>query len=374
MKYLITAAGSGGHIYPALSLSNELKRKDESAQIIFLSSKKSIDQQIFKKIEDRVIGVDFISPQRKADINTLKFCLKNLYFLLKFSKESIRVFFLILSIKPDRIIGFGGISSVAAIISAKLLGIPSLIHEQNVVPGLANRLLGRFSSKVATGFKKSNKYFKSREVVCTGNPIRYDLQRLEREQARRTLDLDIGKFTILVVGGSQGAIFINDCFIKALKGLIKEKRSKLQVIHCCGNKGFGALRKKYEDIEIQARVFAFCNDMSSAYSAANLVVGRSGAGTLNEICFFGKASILIPYPYAQGHQNANAEFMQKASVSTLIKQDALTCHHLVSSMNVSMEHPELLEAMGQKSRQLFCGQGAVNLAEEVIGIKKTRKR
>ncbi len=368
MKFLICAAGSGGHIYPALSLANELKRKDESAQIIFLSSKKSIDKQIFEKTQGRVVGFDFIPPQRKTGVNTVKFCLKNLYFLLKFSKESIRVFFLILAIKPDLVIGFGGIGSVAAIISAKLLNIPSLIHEQNVVPGLANRLLGRLSSKVATGFQKSNIYFKNRNSVFTGNPIRCDLQRLDAAQARNSLGLNIEKFTILVMGGSQGAVFINNCFISALKGLTEEKRFRLQVIHCCGNKDVTAVEKKYEDIKIQARVFAFCTLMSSAYSAADLIVGRSGAGTLNEICFFGKASILIPYPYAQAHQNANAEFMQEASAATLVKQDALTCSHLTSLIELSMDRPKVLESMAQKSRQLFCEQAVLRLAEVAMGI------
>ncbi|MCG2712368.1 MAG: undecaprenyldiphospho-muramoylpentapeptide beta-N-acetylglucosaminyltransferase [Candidatus Omnitrophica bacterium] len=368
MRFLITAAGSGGHIYPALSLLNELKRLDKSAQTVFLSSKKNIDKKVFKNTQDRVVGFDFIPPQRKTGVNTIKFCLKNLYFLLNFSKESIRVFFLILEIKPDLVIGFGGIGSVAAIISAKLLNIPSLIHEQNVVPGLANRLLGRFTSKVATGFRKSNRYFKNRDVVFTGNPIRYDLQRLDSAQARGTLGLNIEKFTILVMGGSQGAVFINDCFIKALNGLTNEKRGILQVIHCCGNRDFTALKKKYEDIKIQARVFAFCTVMSSAYSAADLIIGRSGAGTLNEICFFGKASILIPYPYAQAHQNANAEFMREAQASNLVKQDSLTVNHLTSLIDVSIGQPQLLRSMAQKSRQLFCEESALKLAEAAMGI------
>ncbi|MFH1094483.1 MAG: undecaprenyldiphospho-muramoylpentapeptide beta-N-acetylglucosaminyltransferase [Candidatus Omnitrophota bacterium] len=370
MKFLITAAGSGGHIYPALRLSNELKRKDESAQIVFLSSKKCIEKKFFENTEDRVVGFDFSPLQRKANVNTVKFCLKNLYFLLNFSKESIRVFFLIQELRPDLVIGFGGIGSVAAIISAKLLKIPSLIHEQNVVPGLANRLLGRFSSKVATGFQKSNRYFKNRAVVFTGNPIRSDLQIHSSAQARRTLDLNIEKFTILVMGGSQGAVFINDCFIKALNGLTEEKRSRLQVIHCCGSSDFIEVKKKYEDFKIQAVVFTFCTLMSSAYSAADLVVGRSGAGTLNEICFFGKASILIPYPFAQAHQIANAEFMQEAQASTLVKQDAFTCNHLTSLIAAGMDHPERLESMAQKSRQLFCEESALRLAVAAIGIIK----
>ncbi len=370
MKFLICAAGSGGHIYPALSLSEELKRLDKNAQTVFLTSKKNIDKQILKKTKDRVVGFDFIPSPRKTGDNSVKFCLKNLYFLLKFSKESIRVFFLILAIKPDVVIGFGGIGSVAAIISAKLLNIPSLIHEQNVVPGLANRLLGRFSSKVAISFQKSHVYFKHRKVVFTGNPLRCDLQRLDRAKARSLLDLNKEKFTILVLGGSQGAVFINDCFIRALKGLTEEKRSRVQVIHCCGNRDFIKVKKKYEDIKVQARVFAFCSLMNSAYSAADLVIGRSGAGTLNEICFFGKASILIPYPYAQAHQSANAEFMREASAAFLLRQYDLTCDQLISLISAGMDHPQWLRSMAQKSRQLFYEQGALRLAELAIRIVK----
>lgn len=368
MKYLITAAGSGGHIYPALSLANELKSFDENARIIFLSSKKSIDKQIFKSADYRVVGFDFIPLQRKISGNHIKFCLKNLYFLLKFSKESIRVFFLTQAIKPDIVIGFGGIHSVAAIISAKFLNIPSLIHEQNVVPGLANRLLGRLTSKVAVGFHKSNTYFKNKDIVFTGNPIRTELKKVDQGHARINLDLDINKFTMLVVGGSQGAVFVNDCFIKALKGLSVQKRSRIQVIHCCGNRDFINIKNKYEDIEIRARIFAYCNEMNNAYSAADLIIGRSGAATLNEICFFGKASILIPYPYARAHQIANAEFMREAQAATLIKQDAMSVKHITSFIDLGMDQPQVLDSMALKSRQLFCENCAQKLADVVIGI------
>ncbi len=370
MKFLITAAGSGGHIYPALSLANELKRRNKNAQITYLSSNKSIDRQIFNTTSDRVVGFDFISPQRKTGVNLIKFYLKNLYFLLNFSKESIRVFFLIKAIKPDIVIGFGGIHSVAAIITAKLLNIPSLIHEQNVAPGLANRMLCSLTSKVAIGFRKSNIYFKGRDVIFTGNPIRTELQRLDSTKARSILGLDINKFTILVVGGSQGAVFINDCFIKALNGLSVQRRSRLQVIHCCGIRDFVNTKKKYEDIEIMARIFAFCEDMNSAYNVADLIIGRAGAATLNEICFFGKASVLIPYPYAQAHQIANAEFMQEAQAAAIIKQDAMSASHLISLIDVIMEQPQVLESMAAKSRQLFCENSAQKLADVVIDIMR----
>ena len=115
-------------------------------------------------------------------------------------------------------------------------------------------------------------------------------------------------------------------------------------------------------------MFAFCTLMSSAYSAADLIIGRSGAGTLNEICFFGKASILIPYPYAQAHQNANAEFMQEASAASLVKQDAFTSNHLTSLIDVSMDEPKVLESMAQKSRKLFCEKSTQKLAEAAMGI------
>lgn len=368
MKFLITAAGSGGHIYPALSLADKFKLKDDRAQIIFLSSRKSIDKKIFKQIAEEVFALDFISPQRKTGVNHIKFCLKNLYFLLKFSKESIKAFFLIQSIKPDIVIGFGGIGSVSAILSARLLNIPCLIHEQNAVPGLANRLLGRFASKVATGFRESNKHFKTTNIVFTGNPLRADLKKIDSSLARTTLDLDIEKFTILIVGGSQGAIFINDCFLSALGKLSEQKHRRLQVIHCCGSRNFININKKYENIKLKSRVFAYCDDMSSAYSAADLIIGRSGAATLNEICFFGKASILIPYPYAQAHQIANAQFMQEAQAATLINQNAMADSHIASLINLSMDQPQLLDAMGEKSKQLFSENCADKLADLALGL------
>ncbi|MBU1087778.1 MAG: undecaprenyldiphospho-muramoylpentapeptide beta-N-acetylglucosaminyltransferase [Candidatus Omnitrophica bacterium] len=369
MKILICAAGSGGHIYPALSLAQSLQAADKNIQIFFLSNKKAISREIFKKTSDKVFIADFISPYRGKWTNPFKFFLKNLGFLLKFISETIKVFFLILSLKPDAVIGFGGIVSITAISFARLLGAPTLIHEQNIMPGQANKLLSRYVTKVAVGFKQSSKYFKQ-AVVFTGNPLRQDIEQVDQLAACESLGLGKNLFTILIFGGSQGSRFLNTSFTQAIAGLEHNLKHDLQIIHISGTKDVAALVDFYQQQNIQAKVFSYCGKMSVVYSAADLVIGRAGAGTINEVCFFAKPIIFIPYPYAGGHQKLNAEFMRKQGAACLLFENNLTVEHLQQDIRRLIENRDVLLSMGQKSRELFVPQSEVKLAKLVLAMIK----
>lgn len=370
MKVLICAAGSGGHIYPALSLAEHLQDSDKNARIFFLSSKKALIQSIFEKKPYLVFTVDFVSPFRARGANPFKFFLKNLGFLLKFNLEAIKVFFLILRLKPDIVVGFGGIISIAAIIFARLQGIPTLIHEQNIVPGLANKFISRVSTKVAIGFKKSCEYF-SRDTVFTGNPIRLDIKKIDKSFACNSLGLDNNKFTIFVFGGSQGSKFINTNFIQAVAKFDSNSQNNLQIIHITGEKDLSEITEFYKNLNIEAVVFAYYKNISLVYSAADLVIGRSGAGTINEICFFGKPAIFIPYPYAGGHQKVNAEFMREHGAACLLLENDQTVNCLQPTISQLIEKKDTLRIMGQKSSELFIQGAGTKLADLVYGMIKS---
>ncbi|MBI4845964.1 MAG: undecaprenyldiphospho-muramoylpentapeptide beta-N-acetylglucosaminyltransferase [Candidatus Omnitrophica bacterium] len=353
MNILICAAGSGGHIYPAISLAEELKIVYPKAQIVFLSTKRSIEAEILKNTLFKKISVEFCSPYMVKSVHLLTFILKNLNFLLKFMTGSMRVIWLLFFLKPKVVVGFGGIGSVAAILGARILRIPTLIHEQNVIPGLANRFLSYISTNVAISYNDSAVYFKSDNIEYTGNPLRADLEKKDKFQARRMLGLLEDKFTILIFGGSQGSEFINRSVIEALKELSLAQINAIQVIHVIGSRVTNDLGEGYRKAGVQAKLFEYLYDMSSAYSAADLVICRAGAAALNEITYFGLASILIPYPFAGRHQVANAEFMQSGGASCLLIQDENSSRNLGCLVNNLLKKPEVLNTMAEKSKQLF---------------------
>ncbi|MBU1044876.1 MAG: undecaprenyldiphospho-muramoylpentapeptide beta-N-acetylglucosaminyltransferase [Candidatus Omnitrophica bacterium] len=369
MKILICAAGSGGHIYPALSLAQSLQAADKNIKILFLSNKKAISKNIFEKIDYKVFTADFISPYTAKQTNPFKFFLKNLGFLLKFSTEAIKVFFLIIQIKPDVVIGFGGIISIAAISFARLIGIPTLIHEQNIVPGIANKLISVYATKVAVGFKQSSKYFK-RDSVFTGNPIRQDFEKIDKAIACKSLGFEKNIFTLLVFGGSQGSRFLNTCFTQAIEKLEYNLKDCLQIIHISGTMDVSALVDFYQNQNIKAKVFSYCSKMSIAYSAADIVIGRAGAGTINELCFFAKPAIFIPYPHASGHQKVNAEFMQKHGAACLLLENNLTADNLQKEIRHLIEKKDVLSRMSQKSGELFVPGAESKLAQLVLAMAK----
>jgi len=370
MKFLICASGSGGHIYPALSFANELKNKAPDADIMFLTSVKSLDKELFKQSSYKVFTQGFIRFSLSEKENQFKFFLKNLYFLLKFIKESIRVFFLVRSLTPDLVIGFGGIGSVAAVVSAKNLNIPTLIHEQNIVPGLANRLLAKIATKTSASYVQSLKFFRQHNPVITGNILRCDLKKLEKRQARSSLELDEDKFTVFVFGGSQGAEFINRCFLETVKKLEENERHNLQVIHSFGKGGLAAAEKQYLELGIGKKLFTYCDLMNNAYSAADLVICRAGAGTLGELSYFNKAAILIPYPHARAHQKRNALFMQDIGAACIIEENEYTCIHLLELLKAVIKHPEMLAGMEEKSQLMKNDEGVSRLASLAVGLAK----
>jgi len=373
VKILICAGGSGGHIYPALSVAQELKSLDPELQVIFLSTRKNIEEKIFRESGYPIVTADFISPYSKQGLRIVTFCLKNLFFLLKFIKETVRVFLLLGKFKPDVVIGFGGIGSVAAIFGARMFNIPSLIHEQNIVPGMANKLLSRIVTKTAIGFEQSRKYLTSKTIEYTGNPLRKDIAIIDKYHARYCLGLKNDKFTILVFGGSQGSVFINKTVIKAISECTHEQREALQIIHITGRGDTAEAALTYQRQGVQSKVFVYLDNMNEAYSASDVVISRAGAGTLNEISFFSKASILIPYPYARAHQMINAGLFQDQGAAALVKQDGKSAYHLRYLILRIMENHQIIDTMSSKSRSFYHENAALHLAKLCVKISKKQK-
>ncbi|MCU0651916.1 MAG: undecaprenyldiphospho-muramoylpentapeptide beta-N-acetylglucosaminyltransferase [Candidatus Omnitrophica bacterium] len=320
MRVLVASGSSGGHIFPAISFIEALKAGNNDAQVLLVLPKKNI-----LKAE----GV-LPCPVKYITVTPIKlnFSFAGLKSIWQMIKSFFQVILIFINFRPDVAIGFGSLASLPVILLAWFFRTTTVIHEQNVLPGKANKFLAYFSDKIAVSFKETVGYFKGKEkkIVLTGDPIRKSLVRIDKKIACAYLALKEDKFTILVAGGSQGCSRINEEFVKFI-GFIPQK-NKLQVIHLCGSKDYSRLKESYAGLGIEYKLFDFLQPMEYAYSAADLIISRAGATTIAEIMFFALPAVIIPYPYAYQHQLNNALVLERAGAALIIKDEELSLGQL----------------------------------------------
>ncbi|MCX5716091.1 MAG: undecaprenyldiphospho-muramoylpentapeptide beta-N-acetylglucosaminyltransferase [Candidatus Omnitrophica bacterium] len=355
MRVLIAAGSSGGHIFPAIAAAFKFKELDASGEVFFVGSAKKLDNEIFGRE-----GVKY-AP--------LSYSKKQLF------KDMISSFLILRKFKPDVAVGFGGYCSFPVLAMAKMMGLPTMVHEQNYVPGLANRVLSGFVDRVAVSFKETNGFLlRKGNISQIGNPIRINLVKLDKQKAREGLGLARDKFTILVMGGSQGARFINETVLRMLKGIDSVARNNMQVIHLSGMNEFESVKAVYEPLGISHRVFSFFDKMSIVYSAADIVVSRAGATSLAEITFFGLPSILIPYPTKKVHQAENAGVLGAGGAAVVASQGGLTPSGLWNMISGLMHCPDKLKQMSENAQKLARPNAAGDIAEEIARLYKNKTR
>lgn len=350
MRIAISCSGSGGHIFPALSLAERLKKERQDLEVIFFLPKNRLTSSIF---ESQVFEVEFSSVKRSIPYLVKSF-FKSLHLLRSF--------------KPQVVIGFGGYETFSLLLEAKILGISTLIHEQNVISGKCNRILSYFVDRICISFPETRDYFSKinqRKIIFTGIPLRRDIGRVSKEESLEFFNLDSDKFTLLVTGGSQGSSRINSVFLEILKLMQKDN---IQVIHITGFKDYKYVKDFYQKIEIKSCVFDFLDKMNYAYGAADLIVCRAGAVTLAEITFCGLASVLIPYPYAYSHQVANALSLASKGAAVLIEDKRLSPSLLGEIITQLMNDKDKLKEMAFKSKELEVANATERLAKEIFSL------
>ncbi len=337
MKILVVTGSSGGHIFPAMSLLDTLSNKRKGTDVLLVLPRKSITNQV----ENLKYKLKYISLSSIK----LSFDFKNFIGILRFLKGSFESMFILLAFRPDIVVGFGSLVCIPMILFAWLFRIKTLIHEQNVIPGRANRLLAKFTDRIAISFAETGDYLKDskRKIVLTGNPIRKELTRIDKSKALEFFGLSSGKFTILVMGGSQASHRINLEFLRAVSTI--PDKSAFQVIHLAGRADLGLLEKSYKDLNIYFRLFDFLEPMQYAYSACDLVVSRAGATTIAEIIFFGLPAIIIPYPFAYKHQIANAKVLESLGAGIIIQDNELDMGILNKNIEELINNPARFKAM-----------------------------
>ncbi|MBP7055749.1 MAG: undecaprenyldiphospho-muramoylpentapeptide beta-N-acetylglucosaminyltransferase [Candidatus Omnitrophica bacterium] len=315
-KILIAAGGSGGHIFPAVALARNILKSGKN-DILFIGSKRGLDKKIFEKegFKYRLLSGNKLSYKNK---------LKLPFFFLKLLFDLSSMLSIIISYKPDAVVGFGGYVSFPAVIWGRLLGARCVLHEQNVSPGRANKLLFRFADSIGLSFRETETHLgrDSKKAVFTGNPIRDEMFKDDHPGGIKKFGLDIQKFTILVVGGSQGAHRLNQLFVDSIALLEKTFREKIQIIHLTGIKDYNWVVEAYRKSDVNHSVHTFIDRIEEAYSASDMIVTRSGASAIFEAALFARPMVLVPYPFALNHQMENAKVFAKKGAAIILEESA----------------------------------------------------
>jgi len=352
IRILVVTGSSGGHIFPALSLLDSLKNKAPDIQALLVLPRRSTRYHLG--------GLKY--PLRYISFSPIKFSLglSNIMSILRFFKGITEELAVLLKFRPRIVVGFGSLASLPLILFARAGGRKTLIHEQNVIPGRANRLLVFFTNRIALSFSASSNYLKcSRsKIVVTGNPLRQEMHPIDKVKARDYFGLSQDRLTILVSGGSQGSHNINSGFLKMVSLLADKYR--IQVIHLSGEDDYEIVRQQYQKIKVEARVFDFCSAMQYAYSASELVISRAGATTIAELMLFKIPAFLVPYPYAYNHQLANARVLVDKGCAVImndlqfsvgqgqeILENILGNSHELERMHNNYQGPDAAEAAGR---------------------------
>jgi UDP-N-acetylglucosamine--N-acetylmuramyl-(pentapeptide) pyrophosphoryl-undecaprenol N-acetylglucosamine transferase len=373
MKIVFTGGGTGGHIYPLIAIAREIRRiyPKKDLELYYLGPKDDFSLILLSQ-EDFIIKTIVSGKIRRY------FSWKNFVdILFKIPFGVIQSFFFLLTIKPDLVFSKGGTGSIAVTYSARLLRIPVFLHESDVVPGMSNQNTAKWAKKIFISFPKTE-YFDPAKTTLTGNPIRKEIIEGDKEKAGEIFNLTFSKPVFLVIGGSQGAETINNFILRILNDLLK----KYEIIHVTGIEnlketsaeaqvveGPGAPSGSYPDLDKYYHPVGFLDEekIKHALKAADLIISRSGSGSIFEIAAVGKPSILIPLPSAAGdHQSKNAYAYAQTGASIVIEQENLTPNFFMENLELLFLHPEKLDEMKQAALAFAKPLAARAIAREIL--------
>ncbi len=312
-KIIISGGGTGGHLFPALAIAEELKARFKDVEILFVGSLGRVEMTKVPAAGYNIIGLWVDGFQRN-------FSLKNLMFPIKLIFSLIKSLFIVMINKPIIVVGTGGYASGPLIFVANLLKIPSLIQEQNSYPGITNKILSRSVDKIAVAYEGLDRYFPKEKIVFTGNPIRKSIETscVDALKAKKHFELNPNKLTLVVLGGSLGAKRINNLIAEKLDWFLS---LDIQIIWQCGSLYY----EKYKELSCdEVKILAFVNEMDQLYASADFIISRAGAATLSELSCVGKPAILIPSPnVAENHQFHNAMAFANRNAAEVVTEKNL---------------------------------------------------
>ena len=365
MKIAFAGGGTAGHLMVGLSTAEEIRSRFNEAEIIFFGTDKKFEKRC---VEQR--GFQFQQMRARKWEKSYK---DVFMFIVTTFISVIESILAIRKFNPDIVVGLGGYASVAPIIAAKLHSIPTILLEQNVIPGKANRFLSKWVDEVYCHWRGSLKWFNNANVVrITGTPIRKDILYSQRSRSAEKFGLSSSKKTILVTGGSQGAQAINEVILRCLPKL-EPLSNELQIIHCTGEYGYEAAKAAYKQTNINAFVCSFLDDMGAAFSMADVIICRAGATTIAEFTAVGIPAILIPYPHAaDNHQYWNAMELASNGGGYLLQQIDLTPEKIIELITDLFNNKEKYDRMKMFNKEMGMPNAAMRVVDNIcrlIGLK-----
>jgi UDP-N-acetylglucosamine--N-acetylmuramyl-(pentapeptide) pyrophosphoryl-undecaprenol N-acetylglucosamine transferase len=363
LRVIISGGGTGGHIFPAISIANEIKLRYPTAEILFVGAQDRMEMEKVPEAGYKIEGLWISGIQRRLTA-------KNLLFPVKLVKSLWKARDIIKNFKPDVVIGTGGFASGPLLQMANRENIPTLIQEQNSLPGITNKLLAKGADKICTAYPDMERFFPSEKIVLTGNPVRQDLLDVEkkREEAQKFFGIDPSKKAVLVLGGSLGARKINELIEENLSDF---KKHDLQLIWQTGKLYIDEYGKHGEKEHVQT--FAFLKRMDLAYAAADIIISRAGAGTVSELCIVGKPVLFIPSPnVAEDHQTKNAMAVAEKDAAVVLSESHLD-QAFKSIFFPLIESDEKLKSLGKNIKKLEKPFATANIVNEVEQLLSTMR-
>lgn len=359
-KFIISGGGTGGHIYPAIAIANELKNRFPKADILFVGASDKMEMQKVPQAGYPIKGLWIAGIQRKLT-------LQNAMFPLKLMSSLAKSFGILRSFKPDVVIGTGGFASGAVLKVASMMGTPTVIQEQNSYPGITNKLLSKKANKICVAYENLERFFPKENLILTGNPVRQDLISVaeKRNEALDYFKLDASKKTLLVLGGSLGARRINQLIAKELDFLLSQN---VQIIWQCGKLYFEEYQHFNDKENVQ--VLSFIDRMDLVYAAADVVISRSGASSVSELCIVGKPVIFIPSPnVAEDHQTKNAKAIVDKNGALLLKESELDAQFETVFQEL-ISNEEQQQKLSANIKQLALPNATKDIVDEIVKLIK----
>lgn len=356
MKVAICTGKTGGHVFPALAVARELKRRSQFNEPFFIGTHGGLDEGVLQREGFRFEAISGCGLPTHLSWGTLKW-VKGLGLGLAQVRQLFKIR------KPDIVLSFGGYISCAPVLMAHWMKIPVVIHESNIRPGRANRFLSRWAKVICKSFPTDwSPDMGGREmgdrIQVTGLPLREKFFSVDRARGLQYLGIDPEKFVILVMGGSLGSQRINECLVEALHDL-GDLSKRIQIIHVTGHRDYARVLQKYEPNGISYKAYPFLDEVECAFACANLFIGRAGASTLAEITYCGLPAILVPYPYAvEDHQWANATYLAREGAVCVLEEGQLSARVLADEMIRLVLNDRLRMSMAQNAKRFGVADGA----------------
>jgi UDP-N-acetylglucosamine--N-acetylmuramyl-(pentapeptide) pyrophosphoryl-undecaprenol N-acetylglucosamine transferase len=361
MKFIISGGGTGGHIFPAVAIANEIRRREPTADILFVGANGRMEMTRVPEAGYEIVGLDITGLQRRLTPQNLLFPMRVFRSVRKAGK-------LVESFRPDAVVGVGGYASAPVLLAATSRGIPSLIQEQNSYAGLVNKLLGRRVNKICVAYEGMESFFPADKMVLTGNPVRTEIARGNRAEAQQFFGLDATKKTLLIIGGSLGARTLNLATAAALPRL---REAGIQLLWQTGKLYYPEAQRQAADYAAdKLQALEFIQRMDLAYAAADVVISRAGALSVSELCLTGKASVLVPSPnVAEDHQTKNALALVSKGAAVLITDEHAAARLYDETLRL-LADAERQRQLSERVHELARPNATIAIVDELFKLVK----